>query len=96
MKYGFMAAAVTASTVFAISPASSKMSMCSSDHLTKMTTMIGGMPDGTHTVGDVQAFGDGELRYGQRRHTRMRKDDDEYASSHHMHHTGHMGHGKKM
>ncbi len=33
---------------FAISPASSKMMPCSGDHLSKMTTMVGGMADGPH------------------------------------------------
>ena len=48
MKYAVIAAAVVAASAFAVSPASSKMSMCSGDHLSKMTTMVGGMPDGPH------------------------------------------------
>ena len=45
MKYAVIAAAVLTASASATSPASSKMSMCSSDHLSKMTTMVGGMPD---------------------------------------------------
>ena len=48
MKYAVIAAAVLATSAFAVSPASSKMSMCSGDHLSKMTTMVGGMPDSPH------------------------------------------------
>ena len=46
MKYAVTAAAVVAASAFAVSPASSKMTMCSGDHLSKMTAMVGGMPDG--------------------------------------------------
>ena len=46
MKYAVIAAAVVAASAFAVSPASSKMTMCSGDHLSKMTAMVGGMPDG--------------------------------------------------
>jgi hypothetical protein len=48
MKYVAIIAAVVAASAFAVSPASSKMSMCSGDHLSKMTTMSSGMPDGPH------------------------------------------------
>ena len=48
MKCAVIAAAVVASLAFAVSPASSKMSMCSGEHLSKMTTMVGGMPDSPH------------------------------------------------
>ena len=48
MKYAIILSAVMATSAFAVSPASSKMMMCSGEHLTKMTTMIGGMPDGPH------------------------------------------------
>jgi hypothetical protein len=48
MKYAIILTAVMATSAFAVSPASSKMMMCSGDHLSKMTTMIGGMPDGPH------------------------------------------------
>lgn len=48
MKFAVIAATVVAASAFAPSPASSKMSMCSGDHLSKMTTMVGGMPDSPH------------------------------------------------
>ena len=48
MKYSVFSVIVVATTAFAASPASSKMSMCSGDHLSKMTTMVGGMPDSPH------------------------------------------------
>ena len=48
MKYAIITAAIVAACAFAVSPASSKMSMCSGDHLSKMTTMVGGMPDSPH------------------------------------------------
>jgi hypothetical protein len=46
MNYGVIAAAVMGIIAFAASPASSKMMSCSGADLSKMTTMIGGMPDG--------------------------------------------------
>ena len=48
MKYAIILAAVMATSAFAVSPASSKMMPCSGDHLSKMTTMVGGMVDGPH------------------------------------------------
>ena len=48
MKYAIILAAVMATSAFAVSPASSKMMMCSGEHLSKMTTMVGAMPDGPH------------------------------------------------
>ena len=48
MKHTVIAVAVVAASAFAVSPASSKMSMCSGEHLSKMTTMLGGMPDSPH------------------------------------------------
>ena len=48
MKYAIILAAVIATSAFAVSPASSKMMMCSGEHLSKMTTMVGGMPEGPH------------------------------------------------
>ena len=48
MKYAIILAAVMATSAFAVSPASSKMMPCSGDHLSKMTTMVGGMADGPH------------------------------------------------
>ena len=49
MKYAIILAAAVATSAFAVSPASSKtskMMSCSGDHLSTMTTMVGGMPDG--------------------------------------------------
>ena len=48
MKYAIILAAFMATGALAVSPASSKMRMCSGEHLSKMTTMVGGMPDGPH------------------------------------------------
>ena len=48
MKYAIILVAVMATSAFAVSPASSKMMMCSGEHLSKMTTMVGVMPDGPH------------------------------------------------
>ena len=48
MKYAIILTTVMATSVFAVSPASSKMMMCSGEHLSKMTTMVGVMPDGPH------------------------------------------------
>ena len=48
MKYAVIATAVVAASAFAVSPASSMMRMCSGEHLSKMTTMVVGMPDGPH------------------------------------------------
>ena len=48
MKYAIILAAAIATSAFALGPASSKMMMCSGEHLSKMTTMVGVMPDGPH------------------------------------------------
>ena len=48
MKYAVVSAAGLVAAVFAFSPASAKMMSCSGADMSKMTTMIGGMPDGTH------------------------------------------------
>ena len=48
MKHAIIFAAVMATSAFAVSPASSEMMMCSGEHLSKMTTMVGVMPDGPH------------------------------------------------
>jgi hypothetical protein len=45
MKYAMICAALVAS-VFSLSPASAKVMSCSGADLSKMTTMIGGTPDG--------------------------------------------------
>ena len=50
MKYAVISLAVVAIAIPAFSPASARMMtsmmMCSDAHLSKMTTMLGGMPDG--------------------------------------------------
>jgi len=48
MKYAAISAAVMAAVILAFSPASARMMMCSDAHLSKMTTMMGGMTDGPH------------------------------------------------
>ena len=48
MKYAIILTAVMATSAFAVNPASSKMMMCSGEHLSKMTTMVSAMPDGPH------------------------------------------------
>ncbi len=48
MSYRVIAAAVMATIVLAVGPASAKMMSCSGADLPKMTTMIVGMPDGPH------------------------------------------------
>ena len=45
MKYAIVSAAVLAAAVLAFSPASAEM-MCSGADMSKMSTMIGAMPDG--------------------------------------------------
>ena len=80
MKYAIILAAVMSTNAFAVGPASSKMMMCSGEHLSKMTTMVGAMTDGPG-IGDVRTYSDGKHRYGQRRHARMQHDDEEYASA---------------
>ena len=45
MKYAIVSAAVLATAVLAFSPASAEM-MCSGADMSKMSTMIGAMPDG--------------------------------------------------
>ena len=49
MKYAIVLAAAMATSALVVSPASSKtskMMSCSGDHLSKMVTMVNGMPDG--------------------------------------------------
>jgi hypothetical protein len=48
MKYAIILAAVMSTSAFAVSPAFSKVMMCSGEHLSEMTTMVGSMPDGPH------------------------------------------------
>ena len=92
MKYAITGAAVMATIAFSVSPASSKMMSCAGTHLSKMTTMIGGMPDGPH-------------KWEMYKHlamvnTAMAKDGmrgcERIMMNMHRHHTHHMKHGKKM
>jgi hypothetical protein len=46
MKYAVVSLAVLATAVLAFSPASAEMMSCSGADMSKMTTMMGGMPDG--------------------------------------------------
>ncbi len=50
MKHAVISAAIAATVILAFSPASARMMtsmmMCSDTHLSKMTTMMGGMADG--------------------------------------------------
>ena len=46
MKYAIVSAAILATAVLAFNPASAEMMSCAD--MSKMTTMIGGMPDGPH------------------------------------------------
>ena len=92
MKYAVIIAAVVAASAFAISPASSKMSMCSGDHLSKMTTMSSGMPDGPRKS---------EMyKHLEMVNSAMAKDGtrgcDRAMRTMHRHHMKHMKHGKMM
>jgi hypothetical protein len=46
MKYAVVSLTVLATAVLAFSPASAEMMSCSGADMSKMTTMMGGMPDG--------------------------------------------------
>jgi hypothetical protein len=46
MKYALVSVAVLATAVLAFSPASAVMTSCPGTDMSKMTTMMGGMPDG--------------------------------------------------
>jgi hypothetical protein len=48
MKYAVVTAACLAAAIVAASPASAKMTPCSGTHLSAMSTMIAGTPDGPH------------------------------------------------
>ena len=95
MKSVAIIAAVVATSAFAVSPASSNMSMCSGDHLSKMTTMSSGMPDGPHKwemykhleMVNTAMAKDG-IRGCERTMMKMHR--------HHKHHMHHMKHGKQM
>jgi len=92
MKYAVIVA-VVAANAFAVSPASSKMSMCSGDHLSKMTAMINGMPDAPHKW---------EMyKHLEMVNTAMAKDgirgcEKTMMNIHRHHHMPHMKHRKQM
>ena len=48
MKYSVVVTAVIATVAFAFSPASAEMMSCSGADMSKMSTMLGAMPDGPH------------------------------------------------
>lgn len=48
MRYAMVSAVVLATAVLPLNPASAEMMSCSGTHMLKMTTMLGGMPDGPH------------------------------------------------
>ena len=48
MKYAMVSAVVLATAVLPFNAASAEMMSCSGADMSKMTTMIGGMPDGPH------------------------------------------------
>ena len=95
MKYAIILAAVMATSAFAVGPASSKMMMCSGEHLSKMTTMMSGMSDSPQKSEMYKHLG--------MLNTAMAKDGmrgcDMMMSNmhrHHRNHMGHMKHGKMM
>ena len=94
MKYAVIAATVVAASAFAASPASSKMSMCSGEHLSKMTTMVGGMPDGPHKwemYKHLAMVNTAMSKDGTRGCDLVMKNMHRH---HHMHHMSPMKHGK--
>ena len=96
MKYAVVATAVIATTTFAISPAYSKTMMCSGDHLSKMTTMMGGMTDGPHKwemYKHLEMVNIAMAKDGMRGCEKIMMNMHRH---HHTHHTRHMGRGKKM
>jgi len=96
MKYAVIIAAVAAASAFAVNPASSKMNMCSGDHLSKMTTMIGGMPDSPHKwemYKHLEMVNTAMAKDGMPGCERIMMDMHRH---HRMHHMPHMGHGKMM
>ena len=48
MKFAVVSLTILATAVLAFSPASAKMMSCSDADMSKMTTMMGAMPDGPH------------------------------------------------
>ena len=109
MKYAIALAVVVAASAFAVSPASSREKPCSGEHLSKMTTMVGTMPEGSHKrmmnkhleMVNIAMAKDGMpgcekiLRTMHRHHTHG------HMHGHHMHgqgheHGHHMNHKKMM
>jgi hypothetical protein len=96
MKYAIILAAVVATSAFAVSPASSKMRMCSGDHLSKMTTMSNEMPDGPHKwemYKHLEMVNTAMSKDGMRGCEMTMKNMHRH---HHVHRMGHMMHRKKM
>ena len=95
MKNAVITAAVVAASAFAVSPATSKMTMCSGGHLSKMTTMVGAMPEGPQKW---------EMyKHLEMVNTAMSKDGMHGCNMTmrdihrpHMHDMRHLKHGKKM
>ena len=102
MKYAVIVATVAAASAFAVSPASSKMRMCSGDHLSKMTTMVSGMPDGprkSEMYKHLEMLNIAMAKDGTRGCERfmINMHRHHHAHQHHrMHHMRHTTHGKKM
>ena len=95
MKYAIILAAVMATSAFAVSPASSEMMMCSGEHLSKMTTMVGVMPDGPHKSEmnkHLEMLNAAMAKDGMRGCEMMMRN----MHRHHKNHMGHMKHGKMM
>src|SRR4051812_884292 len=95
MKNAVIAAAVVAASAFAVSPASSKMTMCSGDHLSKMTTIVGAMSDGPQKwrmYKHLEMVSTAMSKDGMHGCDMTMRD----IHRHHMHHMRHMKHGKKM
>lgn len=106
MKYAVAVAAVVAASAFVVSPASAEMRMCSGDHLSKMTTMVSGMPDGPRKsemykhleILNVAMAKDG-TRGCERFMLNMHRQHHMHRHHGHMHRHHHMRHtelGKKM
>lgn len=90
MKYAIILAAVMSTNAFAVGPASSKMMMCSGEHLSKMTTMVGAMTEGP---GKSEMY-----KHLAMVNTAMAKDgmrgcDMMMRNMHRHHKMGHMKHG---
>ena len=106
MKYAVAVAAVLAASAFVVSPASAEMRMCSGDQLSRMTTMVSGMPDGPRKsemykhleMLNVAMAKDGtrvceRFMINMHRHHHTHRHDSNMHRRHHMRHTEHQ---KKM